>query len=177
MRTLKPAFTLIELLIVLVIIGVVYSLAGSLMTRPQNAADTALWSLERLDEAIRSAAPGYVKLVCRGDRCDRCEVRDGNGALIAENMTLFNKIPVVHRFDRNGYLETRRFAPEICFEMERFENGAVSDLLVEHDSRFYRFYPLLRPAERFSDFEAARKSADALAWLPTDQGRYFHERD
>ncbi|MGE4294249.1 MAG: prepilin-type N-terminal cleavage/methylation domain-containing protein [Campylobacterales bacterium] len=177
MRTLKPAFTLIELLVVLVIIGVVYTLAGTLMKAPAKPGESPQWSIERLDESLRNAHAGYAKLRCEGDRCERCALFDATGAVLREPIALFSQIPAVYRFDRTGYLDTVRFPPGVCFEMERFENGAVSDLLLEYDKRFFRYYPLLRPVEVSTDFEQMRKSLDAAAWMPTDQSRYFHERD
>lgn len=177
MRTLKRAFTLIELLIVLVIIGVIYSLAAGLMKAPSKGAEGVEWSLEHLDASLRNAGEGYLKLRCTGDHCETCQLFDARGEIVAEGIDLFVVMPVVHFFDASGYLDSRRYAPGVCFEMERFENGAVSELLLEHNKRFYRYYPLLKPAETYTDFEEAKKSADALTWVPTDQGRYFHERD
>lgn len=176
MRTLRGAFTLIELLIVLVIIGVIYSLAASMM-RPPSEPQAQQWSLERLAETLRSAGEGYLKLRCGGDACQSCALYNEAGETLLREIPLFRSLPIVHRFDDKGYLEAVSFAPGVCFEMERFENGSVSELLVEYENQFYRYYPLIHSTKMYVNFEDAKNSLDASRHLPTDRGRYFHERD
>ncbi|MDR2638411.1 MAG: type II secretion system GspH family protein [Helicobacteraceae bacterium] len=176
MRALKRGFTLIELLVVVILIGVIYSIAAATLKgkESQNAAD---WSLEKLDLTMREFSSGYIRLLCEGDRCENCRVVDRNGEELIGDLNIFAQTPKVLYFDESGYLGDMKFPADRCFEMERFENGAISDMLVEHQNRFYRYYAYMLPSEMFVSLEEARASLDPRARIPQYSSEFFSEID
>ncbi|MDR1450762.1 MAG: type II secretion system GspH family protein [Helicobacteraceae bacterium] len=176
MRELKRGFTLIELLIVAAIIGVIYSIAAATM-KTGAIEQSAVWSLENLDVALRGLKGGYLKLICEGDRCENCRVVDENGEEIASVPALFEEIPRTFYFDESGYLDNLKFPSDRCFEMEKFENGAIGDTLTEHRGKFYRYYSFARAAETFASLDDAKDSFDPRVWIPQYGNEFFNEND
>jgi prepilin-type N-terminal cleavage/methylation domain-containing protein len=174
--TLARAFTLIELTIVVVLIGVIYALAASAL-RPAAQEEASRWSLERLDTALRAIEGGYAKLVCEGDLRVQCRVIDEKGGEIVSDLQLFEEPPIAYYFDEKGYLGELKFPLDRRLVIERFENGAISDALIEYRGSFYRYYSLLRPAEVFANIEEARKSFDPALWIPQYSNEFFSEID
>lgn len=173
MRAVNGSFTLIELIIVVVIIGVVYASALSVVRYKDNRAQ--LWSLPTLDQAMRRTAAGYKKLVCGGERCERCELQTIDGEVIGGEITLFDEPPTIYAMDKSGYLDTAKYNDETCFVMEKYDNNALSNLLVEHKTQFYRYYPILRRAEVFADLESARRTVDHALNIPLLQNQLENE--
>lgn len=166
------------MLIVVIIIGVIYATATAVIRSKTDGAAGLDWSLERLDRTMRNAPiAGYLRLVCTGDLCEKCVLYGENGEAIATEIALFDEKPAWHIYDRSGYLEKREFAHDRCFEMERFANGAITDMLIEHKGSFYRYYAYLRPADRYQNYEEARLSIDPNQFLPTDKTKYYSEDD
>jgi hypothetical protein len=167
-------------MVVLVIIGTIYALAGMLVRQPEEAASQAVRFMpDRLDRALRAVpTPGYIRLVCGGSMCETCQLEDFKGEPIGEPMPIFSAPPVRYDLKSSGSPQSIRAGSETpCFEMVRFENGAVSELLFEYENRFYHYVPLLRPAEIYSSLEAAWAQVDPYRQLPTDRSRYFHEEE
>ncbi|MDR0747485.1 MAG: type II secretion system GspH family protein [Helicobacteraceae bacterium] len=172
----NDAFTLIELLIVLTIVGIIYATATAAIKGKEGVAGDGEWRLDTLTEALR-AKEGYLKLVCGGDRCERCALMDIDGNTVEDRLALFEEIPIVHYYDRGGYLDRFSFKEGVCFEMERFENGSVTDMLVEHRSKFYRYYALLTQTAVYASFDEARETIDPTLWIPSAQAQYHLESD
>ncbi|MDR3347230.1 MAG: prepilin-type N-terminal cleavage/methylation domain-containing protein [Helicobacteraceae bacterium] len=173
----RGGFTLIELLIVLIIIGVIYASATAVI-RAKSADSASRWALENLDEAMKNfPQQGYIRLVCGGEKCESCALYDENANALVEDIALFDDMPIVHFFDRTGYLGKRIFPHERCFQMERFENGAISDMLLEHRATFYRYYAFYRQAQIFTGFEDAKRTLDNAVWIPTARNQYFSKDD
>ncbi|MDR0665178.1 MAG: type II secretion system GspH family protein [Helicobacteraceae bacterium] len=176
MRALKRGFTLIELLVVIVIIGAVYAITVATIKSGSDQAASA-WSLEKLDATLREFQSGYLKLICDGNVCENCRVVDQNGEELIADLAIFSQTPKVLYFDESGYFGDMRFPADRCFEMERFENGAISDALVEHEGKFYRYYAYMRPVEIFVSLEEAKNSLDPRLWIPQYSSDFFNETD
>jgi prepilin-type N-terminal cleavage/methylation domain-containing protein len=170
------AFTLIELLIVLTIVGIIYATATAAIKSKGGTAEAGGWRLDTLAEALRKRE-GYLKLACGGDRCERCALMDINGNMVEDVIALFEEAPIIHYYDRRGYLDRFSFKEGVCFEMERFENGSVTDMLVEHRSKFYRYYALLTDDAVYASFDEARETIDPTIWIPSAQTQYYLESD
>ncbi|MDR2152645.1 MAG: prepilin-type N-terminal cleavage/methylation domain-containing protein [Helicobacteraceae bacterium] len=174
--TLKRGFTLIELIVVIILIGVIYSIVLRAIASKDDT-DKAAWSLEKLDSTLRTFPGGYVKLVCEGDLCENCRLLDAKGEELIGDLAIFEQTPKTLYFDESGYLDGMKFPADRCFEMERFENGAISDTLVEHQGRFYRYYAYAKSGEVFVSLEDAKNSLDPRRHIPQYSSEFFNETD
>ncbi len=176
---MRAGFTLIELIVVLVIIGIIYALAATLVRQPEAAAKEAMrFAPDRLDRALRGVEePGYLRLVCTGQRCEACRLENRWGEPIGEPMRIFESPPVVYAVLQEGSPQATRTLDGPCFVMERFENQAVSETLFEYENRFYHYPPLLQPMRRYSSLDEAWERIEPGRNLPSDRSRYFHEEE
>ena len=163
----KRAFTLIELIIVLIIIGLVYSLYS-----PNFNNKKKVTKFENLKEFLLQNYHAPLKLECFGEQCKKCFV---NGKEL-KKYQLFNQRPKTYFFDEFGYLEEKNFNDDKkCFEFEIYDNKSSSNILVEKDLKFYLFYSFYQKNKVFNDFEEAQKAFDNKTFLPQDELEFFGE--
>lgn len=174
MRALKPAFSLIELLVVVLIIAIVYTLA-SMQIRTASLEKESI-TPDQIDKLL-AKFDGYAKLVCSSDQCTSCVVVDQHGEVLQDEFALFAETPTVYYFDKHGYLESKKFANESCFVMEKYENGSISNMLFEYKNSFYRYYPLLRTASVYASQDEAMRWFDPANFAPTGFDRFFSKND
>lgn len=167
MQPLRGAFSLIELLIVVALIVIIYGIAASTMRMPSGAKEEA-FSVASLDSKLR-AFDGYVKMSCMGEKCERCQLFDSFGEEIGEPFSIFSELPVVTSYDKGGYKESKKYPEPICFEMEKFENGTISEIAFDYKLEHYHYYPVIVPL--------SHQDRDPADIAPTDTGRYFNEND
>ncbi|MDR2904814.1 MAG: prepilin-type N-terminal cleavage/methylation domain-containing protein [Helicobacteraceae bacterium] len=173
----KVAFTLIELLIVIVIIGAIYALAVVSIRAKKPEESPERWRLERLDLALKESGSGWLQLYCEGENCENCRVIDAKGVAIVENLLLFESRPIARYYDETGVLTERQFFGERCFEMERYDSGAISELLLEYGGKFYRYFPAVRRAEIHETLDTAMKSIDARLFVPESSADFYSDTD
>lgn len=118
-----------------------------------------------------------VRIRCSGMACETCRVEKDGEVLEDAAPELFEKRPVVHRFDRKGYLEERRFPEPYCFDYSLFPNGSATQMLVEYDGRFYLFnaYMGMEKAQVFTFLEEAKNALDPATYLPKGWSEYYHK--
>ncbi|GHS88915.1 hypothetical protein FACS189487_08160 [Campylobacterota bacterium] len=161
----------------IVIIGTIYAIATVSIGSKSSEQSAAKWRLDRLDTALRELSSGYVLLYCDGEKCENCTAVNAKNEVIAQNLPLFDQPPKVRYYDDTGYLAERLFFNDRCFEMERYENGSISELLVEHGGKFYRYYALIRRAEVFDDAVQASESIDARSHIPETAADFYNETE
>lgn len=172
MQKIKPAFTLFELIIVIIIIGSVYLLFFSGLTKQKKE----VRDFADLKELIlKKANTQNARVVCQGDKCEDCAIYiDGEEKKLETK--LFNSKPKVFEYDKFGYLDEKKYNDNVCFEYNIHKNGGASNMLVEKDGRFYIFYSFLDRAEVFTERDKAIEKFDPRNSLPTGTNQYYYER-
>jgi prepilin-type N-terminal cleavage/methylation domain-containing protein len=161
----KKAFTLIELVVVLIIIGLVYALYS-----PNFHSKKKITKFENLKEFLLSNYDLPIKLECFGDKCEQCFVNNKE----LKQYQIFTKKPKVYTLDMFGYLQEKSFQDDKkCFEFQIFSNKSSSNMLVEKNLKFYLFYAFYQKSKVFSDFEKAQKEYDNKTFLPQDELEFF----
>ncbi len=162
----KKAFTLIELLLVVVIIGVIYGLVINSM-KHINDKEASL-SFETLPSFLKTMyQQNSVAFVCI-DNCKECALYVDNEKLrevdaFMQDERLLN----FWRFDANLGTQELRFTPifdeddrefDVCFRYEIFQDGSSSEMIVETQKRSYDYRGLSHKVERFSSLQALEES-------------------
>jgi len=162
----KKAFTLIELLIVVVIIGVVYGLVISSMKKINDKeAHLGFESLPAYLESMHQE--NHVAFTCI-DNCrscavyvDREKVKDVDPFMKDERELRF------WRFDVNLGMQELLFTPifdederefDVCFNYEIFADGSSTEMSVETKDATYVYHGLLHKVDRYISLQAAQEA-------------------
>ena len=158
----QKAFTLFELLIVIVIIGIVYSVFVQnidLLSRKDSV------KFEYLKKYLKKYhEKNEVSLICL-DECQKCNIYiDDNKTEIEIN--LFKSEPKTYFLSRDDILDDFQFgrinsdddfvSKDICFQFDIFENGSSSEYIVEYDKKYYIFFPYFRDVEIMNNIDEAK---------------------
>ena len=169
----RPAFTLVELIIVVLIIGLVYGLFVSGLNKKKQ---TAPFHFETLKEKMLELSHNRpVSLRCGGEACETCTATP-EGESEGITLPLFSAKPTVFIYDYDGYFREQRYAEGVCFEYTVRDNLSSDSVLVEKDGRFYLFHAFLQRTDVFVDLEEAKRAFDPAEQLPTDQSEYYAKR-
>ena len=162
----KKAFTLIELLLVVVIIGVIYGLVINSMQRINDK--EASLSFETLPSFLETMyQQNSVAFVCI-DNCRECAVYV-DGEKVKEVDTFMDEERVLRfwRFDANFGTQELRFTPifdeddrefDVCFRYEIFKDGSSSEMIVETENTSYDYRGPFHKVMRFSSLQALEES-------------------
>ena len=162
----KRAFTLIELLLVVVIIGVIYGLVINSMKKI-NDKESAL-GFESLPAFMKTFHQrNRVALICT-DNCKTCALYL-DGEKLKEIDAFMEKERVLRfwSFDANTGTQELRFTPifdvddrefDVCFKYEIFEDGSSSEMIIETQKQSYDYRGLLTPPARYSSLQALEES-------------------
>ncbi len=162
----KKAFTLIELLLVVVIIGVIYGLVINSMQRINDK--EASLSFETLPSFLETMyQQNSVAFVCI-DNCKECalyvdeeKIKDVDSFMAEERVLRF------WRFDANLGTQELRFSPifdeddrgfDVCFRYEIFQDGSSSEMIVETEKKSYDYRGLFNKVGRYSSLQAAEEN-------------------
>ncbi len=168
---MKKAFSLIELMIVIMIIGVVYTLAISQFQKIGEGG-TSL-TLENLKEYLQSFEhEKSVKLLCLDD-CSKCDVFvDDNKSENSKTIEHFlDKSVKIYRYElAYGYIEVQRdvyfnienVEEHVCFSYEIDENGIGDQVLVEFKNNFYDFSTYFSKTLNYSSMQEAIQEKENL---------------
>ncbi|MCJ7764735.1 MAG: prepilin-type N-terminal cleavage/methylation domain-containing protein [Thiovulaceae bacterium] len=162
----KKAFTLLELLIVVVIIGVIYGLVINSMHKISNKeADLDFKSLPSFMRTLQHQ--NHVAFVCT-DRCKACAVYvDGKKVKKAEPFMAKERVLRFWRFDANLGAQELRFAPiydaddrefDVCFRYDIFEDGSSSEMIIETQKESYDYRGLFHPVAAYASLASLQES-------------------
>ncbi len=162
----KKAFTLIELLLVVVIIGVIYGLVINSMQRINDKEATL--SFETLPSFLETMyQQNSVAFVCI-DNCKECALYVDDEK-VKEIDSFMEDERVLHfwRFDANLGTQELRFTPvfdeddrefDVCFRYEIFKDGSSSEMIIETQKQSYDYRGLSQQVTRFSSLQALEES-------------------
>ena len=165
---MKRAFSLIELLIVIMIIGVVYTLAiGSFQKLSDGSSKLTLGNLKEYLQSIKHSKS--VKLICLDD-CSECDVYvDGNRSRTIEGF--LDESVRVYRYEFSyGAVEIEKelffniddVEEDVCFSYEVDKSGVGDQVLVEFKESVYDFSSYFSQTAVYSSVEAAVEAREIL---------------
>ncbi len=162
----RKAFTLIELLLVVVIVGVIYGLVINSMQKINDK--EASLSFETLPAFLEMLyQQNSVAFVCI-DNCKSCAVYvDGVKVKEVDSFMKEERTLNFWYFDANLGMQELRFTPifdeddkefDVCFRYEIFKDGSSSEMMVETQTESYDFRGLSHDVARFPSLQAAQES-------------------
>ncbi|WP_297442909.1 type II secretion system protein [Sulfurimonas sp.] len=165
----KNAFTLIELLIVIVIMGVIYTLAISNFS--QLSQDTHSLRLDNLKEYLLAQKPQHeAKLICLDD-CSSCDVYvDGNKTQSIDG--LLDESVKVYRYEQSyGYVQKKEevffnkdgIEENVCFLYGVDKSGVGEQVLIEFKNRYYDMSNYFEPLKVYKSVQEAQEAKEELA--------------
>ena len=150
----KTAFTLFELVLVIIIIGVVYSLVLGKINPQKNI---HVQKLENLKEAVSKNTSGNIEVIVY-DKCSKVLLRGSSKKIDAK---IFQDIKVYTV--KNKTLEDKEFSPimikdrsyDVCLRFKVFENKSSSTFIIKKDDKFIVFFPYFKKAKIFKEEDKA----------------------
>ena len=165
---MKRAFSLIELLIVIMIIGVLYTLAIGNFNRLSD--ESSRLSLSNLKEYLHSIPhEKSVKILCLDD-CSECDIFvDGQKSKTVEDF--LDESVRVYRYEFSyGAIEAEKevffniddVEEDVCFSYAVDKNGVGDQVLVEFKEKIYDFSSYFSKTAVYSSIEEAVEAREVL---------------
>jgi len=131
----KRGFSLIELMIVIVIIGVVYSLVISKIKAPKESPPQP--SFENLKSYLLFFSKDHksVKLLCENE-CDKCAIYSDNKKL-SDLKSFFDSSVEFYRYDY--FLGDVALSRQNCFEFSVDGDGVSDQVIIRYKDRVYDY--------------------------------------
>ena len=144
---MKRAFSLFELLLVVIIISLVYSLVLNKINNKKRVNTTNLTNLKS------SMLKKNQKLLIVYDKCSKSN--------LDIDLTLFKGIKVYSL--KGEVLEKKEFPPikikdeiyDVCFKYEIFPNKSSSSFIVKKDDTYFVFHPYFQKIKKFDNEDDA----------------------
>ncbi len=154
----KKAFTLIELLLVVVIIGVIYGLVINSMKKITNREDSL--DFKSLPSFVKTFHhQNHVAFVCT-DNCKTCALyADGEKVKEIDAFMAKERVLRFWRFDADQGMQELRFTPifdeddrefDVCFRYEIYEDGSSSEMIIETQKESYDYRGLFHPVAAYA---------------------------
>lgn len=156
---IKRAFSLIELLIVIVIIGVVYTLAINNFEKVKDESKTL--TIANLKEYLQSLTyEEKVELLCLDD-CKECKIIVDDRVHKKLDGFLDKNIKS-YRYDFSyGMVEIEK-QNDICFSYAIDKNGVGEQVIVEYKNLFYDFTNYLYSVNTYESLEEVQDKKETL---------------
>jgi prepilin-type N-terminal cleavage/methylation domain-containing protein len=159
-------FTLIELILVIIIIGVVYGFVSNSIFSKKNSITL---KIDNFPEVARELKEKPAKFLLYGLDCDKYVWLGKEGSIDFEfPIEIDGKDLIPYRFNNYGELEEFQFnsfrvdnrVEKVCLKFEVFENGSNSSYIIEDEKSkiFYLFHPYFKPVEKFKTLQEAKEA-------------------
>lgn len=152
---LKRAFSLIELMIVIVIIGLVYTLAVSkLSSVGEEKIEPSFLNLKEYLGSFLTEGGKSARLLCLDD-CTECGVYV-DGERVQKIESFFDASVEVYRYDfllgamrvkDAVYFNEENVQETLCFSFETHKSGVSEQLLVAYDKKVYDYTSYFEPTK------------------------------
>lgn len=164
------SFTLIELLLVLILMGLVYSFVANSFTKMEKRKTI---SLQNLPETLRQIAEENhqkeLRFLIYGYDCNKYTILGEDGTIEVDTSIQINsKNLIPYRLNYYGDLVQFQFfdfyhensSEKVCLEFQLFKNGSNSSYILEDekDKLFYLYRPYFQPVEIYKSFEDAKEN-------------------
>jgi prepilin-type N-terminal cleavage/methylation domain-containing protein len=175
----SKGFTLFELLIVIVIIGLIYGLFVSNLQNKEVDSD-AITLLSMKKTLLNQPFKRQSDIICF-EPCQECFIYNDSQKSESEAFSLFNAPPKVYVKDQYDRLELQQFLPfksegeqfkDVCFRFTLFNNKSSSHFIVENEKKFYLFHPYMADVQELQTLPEAEKLFSDKTLLPKDSRDY-----
>lgn len=164
----KQGFTLIELMLVVMIVGLVYGLAVSGMKRYSDKAENlSLMTLPDFVEGYHQQ--NHVTVICI-DRCRECTLYV-DGKAVKELEPFVDEKAEYYRFDQRLLTRELTWLPlyredgveeEVCFRYDMYRNGSRSEMMIKYGKSVIDFPGYFGTTKRYASIEEAVDAKQAL---------------
>ena len=156
---MKKAFSLIELLIVIVIIGVVYTISIGNFEKVKDKSETL--TLKGLREYLQGLPyKKNAQLLCLDD-CSKCEVLlDGEKFKELENF--LDSSVRSYRYDFSYGMIDAQKDDDVCFSYAIDKKGVGQQVIVEYKELFYDFTSYLSAVSVYESLQEATDAKEKL---------------
>ena len=160
-KTKKEAFTLLELVIVVIIMGLLYSMVSLNVSK----ATTTLSTLSAKNIADFLATQQDTKkrtFYLYGDKCQYAEFEPKLPEEVTVDSIVFSAKTTAYWFDNFGTMQQLAFAPRkkdyfltpVCLKYEQFANGSHTPIVIQSGKKFY-YHSFFNGSKSFSSLEEA----------------------
>ena len=160
MQQIKRAFTLFELLIVILLMGLVAFFVFSNPTIPKARAESV--TLETLPKFLRTNLQGNGELVCINN-CSSCFYLNGSSKPQSFSLPLQLKVKNVYILDRSDNPEKIEYGrlkdKKVCLRLRHYKNGSISQEILELEGDKFLFIPAY-----FGNGKIFESLNDAQSW-------------
>ena len=154
----KRGFSLIELLIVIVIIGVIYTLVLSKLHTPKTQMQKP--SFLNLKEYLLTFSQdnSAVELLCKKS-CSRCAIYS-NGEKIKDIESFFDASVELYRYD--FFLGDVALQQESCFDFSVDADGVSDQVIIRYKQKVYDYTPYFSGVQAYSSLEELKDAKEKL---------------
>ncbi|MCX6061297.1 MAG: type II secretion system protein [Campylobacterales bacterium] len=148
MKTFRRGMTLFELLVVMTIVGIIYSIGIFTLKKEKVTATTM--SISTLKTTLLSLSQSSeIRMFC-DTSCTQCRVFSNEGKAITVLHLHSNETIQRYGFDRFGELKllgntvarTEEGLEQGCFEMSLRPDGSVTPVILKSNNKFYAYTPI-----------------------------------
>ena len=157
---MKKAFSLIELLIVILIIGIVYTISVGNFEKVKD--ESKKLTLQNLKEYLQGLPhEKSAELLCLDD-CSECKVLV-DGEKFKELDDFLDKSVRSYRYDFSyGMVEVEK-DDDVCFSYSVDKKGVGQQVIVEYKDLFYDFSTYLSPVGVYNSLQEATEVKELLS--------------
>lgn len=148
MKPWRSAMSLFELIVVVIIVGILYSLA--IFTFKNEKATPPAMNLSSIKTTLLSLSEQReIRMHCDAS-CEECSIFDHTGKVLT-TLTLVSDTPV-HRYGFNRFGELQRWGNAVvsndgrltqgCFDVTLSPDGAITPFILKSGNTFYVYTPL-----------------------------------
>ncbi len=173
---MRSAFSLLELMLVVVIIGIVYAMALSSF-KPSEKKELDAVTMRTLPKYLRQNFPlADAKIVCFSP-CGKCGVM-ADGEWMEDELELFPNSDVKsYTLDTQGFATEKEFAPqdmndayrEACFVLHKEANDAISPFVLQSEGSFLYYRAGYEEVEEYDSLTAIQSEYQRVANIIRDE--------
>jgi hypothetical protein len=180
--SVNRAFTLFELILVIFLMGVLYSLVSFSFDRYFDRDENLKFEhIKSYLKSTRENNGSLVELVCY-DRCQKCVIFEDTVLKKELNLNLDKDLEVLD-MDELGDFRVKEFEDRlvdddferICFEFKLFSNDSSSKLLVYNFGRYYVFNSYFSDVNISFDEDEAKRAFFDKELYPTEVEDYYYK--
>jgi prepilin-type N-terminal cleavage/methylation domain-containing protein len=171
------AFSLIEIIVVIVLIGIIFSLVLNVYTSKINT------NLNLLIKDISLKVNDDATLYIYGNNCKKAIIELADSFYVGSSNFGYIKENVVIKKDSLGSFEEVNFdryeiegkRENICFKLGFKNRKFFQKLILSTQNGYYLFSPFYQSIKKFDSFEDAKDSFENNSLYPKSIDGYYHE--